>query len=105
MLPKEFSYENLLRIAPPMIALAALTVLPFATTGQLKKPAAPKSVRLYILDCGDITGVSEAIFGFKKGQLADTNMVTPRAARRCGTPVRSPMPTSRGIPPRQAPTA
>jgi glyoxylase-like metal-dependent hydrolase (beta-lactamase superfamily II) len=57
--------------------LAALATLPFAATGQQKKPPAPKSLRLYILDCGDITGVGEAQFGFKPGQLADSHMVTP----------------------------
>jgi N-acyl homoserine lactone hydrolase len=69
------------RLAPPfvpgMLALAALAILPFAATGQQKKPKAPKSVRLYILDCGDITGVGEVQFGFKPGQLADSRMVTP----------------------------
>jgi N-acyl homoserine lactone hydrolase len=65
------------RAIPPMIALAALATLPFAATGQQKKPAPPRSVRLYILDCGDITGVGEVQFGFKPGQLADSRMVTP----------------------------
>ena len=73
--------KNIFRVVsslvPPAIALAALAILPFAVTGQQKKPAPPKSVRLYILDCGDITGVGEAQFGFKPGQLADTRMVTP----------------------------
>ena len=65
------------RIALPALALVALPLLPFSATGQQKKPAAPKSVRLYILDCGDITGVGEAQFGFKPGQLADSHMITP----------------------------
>jgi len=65
------------RIALPALALVALALLPFSATGQQKKPAAPKSVRLYILDCGDITGVGEVQFGFKPGQLADSHMITP----------------------------
>ncbi len=69
--------RNILKIAPPAIVLAALAILPFAAPAQHQKPAPPKSVRLYILDCGDITGVGEAAFGFKPGQLADTRMVTP----------------------------
>src|SRR3984885_10245142 len=69
--------KTLFRIAPIAISLAALAGLPFAAAGQQKKPPAPKSVRLYILDCGDITGVGEAQFGFKPGQLAETRMVTP----------------------------
>ena len=67
----------LFRTVPPAIALAALAWMPLVAPAQQKKPAAPKSVRLYILDCGDITGVGEAAFGFKAGQLADTRMVTP----------------------------
>jgi N-acyl homoserine lactone hydrolase len=71
----------LFRTVPPlvgrMLALAALAILPFAANGQQKKPAAPKSVRLYILDCGDITGVTAVAFGFKAGDLADERMVTP----------------------------
>ena len=65
------------RVVLPVIAVIALAIVPFTATGQQKKPAAPKSVRLYILDCGDITGVGEAQFGFKQGQLADSRMVTP----------------------------
>jgi glyoxylase-like metal-dependent hydrolase (beta-lactamase superfamily II) len=69
--------KNIFRVVPLVIALAAVAVLPFAATGQQKKPPAPKSVRLYILDCGDITGVGEVQFGFKQGQLADSRMITP----------------------------
>ena len=67
----------LFRVALPAIALAARAMLPFAAPAQPRKPAPPKSVRLYILDCGDITGVGEVQFGFKPGQLADSHMVTP----------------------------
>ena len=65
------------RVVMPAIALATLATLPFIAPAQQKKPAAPKSVRLYILDCGDITGVGEVQFGFKPGQLADSHMITP----------------------------
>jgi glyoxylase-like metal-dependent hydrolase (beta-lactamase superfamily II) len=34
-------------------------------------------VRLYILDCGKITGLGAAAFGFKEGELATTEMITP----------------------------
>jgi N-acyl homoserine lactone hydrolase len=69
--------KNIFRIAIPAAALVLSAILPFAATGQTKTPAASKSLRLYILDCGDINGVGEAAFGFKAGQLADTRMVTP----------------------------
>jgi N-acyl homoserine lactone hydrolase len=57
---------------------SALTVLVvFSAAAQQGRPQAPKSVRLYILDCGKITGVGETAFGFKPGQLATTEMFTP----------------------------
>lgn len=67
----------LFRTVAPAAVLAAIATVPFTAPAQAKKPAPPKSVRLYILDCGDITGVGEAQFGFKPGQLADSHMVTP----------------------------
>jgi N-acyl homoserine lactone hydrolase len=57
-------------------ARAALVAEP-AARAQSSRAQAPKSVRLYILDCGIITGVGAAAFGFKDGQLATTEMVTP----------------------------
>ena len=68
--------SRILRLVPPAAAFVALAVLPFATA-QSKRPAAPKSVRLYVLDCGVITGVNASGFGFKEGDLATTDMVTP----------------------------
>jgi len=65
-----------IRFIPPAMALAALAVVPFLAA-QPSRPQPPKSVRLYVLDCGKITGVGEDRFGFKKGQLATTEMITP----------------------------
>lgn len=51
---------------------ATLAVLPLAGA------PAPKSVRLYLFDCGKITGVNPtAGFGFQPGELATSDMVTP----------------------------
>ena len=69
-------FTRILRLVPPAAVFAALAVLPFSS-GQPKRPAVVKSVRLYVLDCGVITGVSAAGFGFKDGDLATTDMVTP----------------------------
>ena len=68
--------SRILRFALPAVTLAGLTVLPIAI-GQPRRAQAPKSPRLYILDCGKITGVGAAAFGFKDGELATTEMVTP----------------------------
>jgi glyoxylase-like metal-dependent hydrolase (beta-lactamase superfamily II) len=68
---------NIPRFFFPAAALAALAVLPFASAQQQKRPPAPKSPRLYVLDCGNIVGVGAANFGFKDGELATTEMITP----------------------------
>jgi N-acyl homoserine lactone hydrolase len=65
-----------LRLLPPPAIFFALVSLPFAF-GQPRRAERPKSVRLYILDCGVITGVSGDSMGFKPGELATTDMVTP----------------------------
>src|SRR5262244_531743 len=59
-----------------LLIAAGLTAVS-ATAQQKNRPEPPKSVRLYILDCGKITGVGETQFGFKPGQLANTEMFTP----------------------------
>jgi glyoxylase-like metal-dependent hydrolase (beta-lactamase superfamily II) len=66
---------RIFRLVLPAMALATLATVPFAAAQQRPKP--PKSPRLYILDCGKITGVGETAFGFKQGQLATTEMTTP----------------------------
>jgi len=55
---------------------SALIAVPGIARAQ-RRPAAPKTLRLYILDCGNITGVSASAFGFKDNELATTEMVTP----------------------------
>ena len=67
---------RVLRLLVPAAAMAALVTLPFATAQQ-RRPQPPPSVRLYILDCGNITGVGAAAFGFQDGELATTEMTTP----------------------------
>jgi len=57
-------------------ALAGLTAQPSAIA-QAKKPVPPKSLRLYVLDCGKITVANGNSIGFKPGELATSNMVTP----------------------------
>src|SRR5487761_1708058 len=66
---------RIFRLCLPALALATLTA-PFAAA-QPRNPRPPASLRLYIFDCGKITGVSPAAFGFKDGELATTEMITP----------------------------
>lgn len=65
-----------LRLVVPAAALVALAAAPFLTA-QPRRAQLPKSPRLYVLDCGKITGVGATAFGFKDGELATTEMVTP----------------------------
>jgi glyoxylase-like metal-dependent hydrolase (beta-lactamase superfamily II) len=44
---------------------------------QQQKPQPPQSLRLYVLDCGDITGSSMEPYGLKPEDVASTSMVTP----------------------------
>ena len=57
-------------------ALIGLAVWPCANA-QTRKPAPPQSLRLYVLDCGRITVANGDSMGFKPGELATPNMVTP----------------------------
>jgi N-acyl homoserine lactone hydrolase len=69
--------KRILRLMPPIAAFAALAALSYAPAQQKGKAQPPKSMRLYILDCGNITGINAANFGFKEGELKDTEMFTP----------------------------
>jgi len=60
-----------------VLLIAAVLTAVSGAAQQKGRPEPPKSVRLYILDCGKITGVGETQFGFKPGQLATTEMFTP----------------------------
>lgn len=57
-------------------ALASLAALP-SIFAQARKPAPPKTLRLYVLDCGKITVANGDSMGFKPGELSTANMVTP----------------------------
>ena len=63
------------RFAPAAFALAGLLALP--SFAQTHKPAPPKTLRLYVLDCGKITVANGDSMGFKPGELSTANMVTP----------------------------
>jgi glyoxylase-like metal-dependent hydrolase (beta-lactamase superfamily II) len=68
---------RIMRYALPAAATIAFATAPFVTGQQARRAPAPSSLRLYVLDCGKITGMSPALFGFKDGELATTEMMTP----------------------------
>jgi N-acyl homoserine lactone hydrolase len=55
------------KILPAMIAAAA-ALAPFLPA-QSKRPAPPKSPRIYVFDCGEIQGLGVELFGFKPGEV------------------------------------
>lgn len=62
-----------------MIALAAVTLAAstLAAPPPHRAPHPPKSVRLYVFDCGVIEGLAPSLFGFKQGQLKTTELAVP----------------------------
>jgi len=52
-----------------------LASLPLAFAQTAPKP--PKSVRVYVFDCGSIKGLSPAMFNFKPEEVKGTEMVVP----------------------------
>ena len=56
--------------------LVSLFVLP-PGVAQTRKINPPKSLRLYVLDCGKITVANGDSMGFKPEELATSNMITP----------------------------
>jgi N-acyl homoserine lactone hydrolase len=67
----------LIRTMHCMLAAFSWLAAAQSAASQPAKPQAPKSLRLYILDCGKITGMSADSMGFKPGELATTDMITP----------------------------
>jgi N-acyl homoserine lactone hydrolase len=64
---------NLVLAAAALMGVAAWP----SANAQTRKPTPPKSLRLYVLDCGKITVANGNSMGFKPGELATSNMVTP----------------------------
>jgi glyoxylase-like metal-dependent hydrolase (beta-lactamase superfamily II) len=57
------------------ILLAALAAAPSSMAQKPPKP--PKSVRLYVFDCGVIKGLNVGLFGFKEGEVPPRDFVVP----------------------------
>src|SRR5579864_8947068 len=64
---------NLVLATAALIGVAAWP----SAHAQTRKPTPPNSLRLYVLDCGRITVANGDSMGFKPGELATSNMVTP----------------------------
>jgi N-acyl homoserine lactone hydrolase len=58
-----------------VLVLAAIAFAWSAAPDALKRPAPPKTPRLYIFDNGDIAGLDPTIFGFAKEELKSVDFV------------------------------
>jgi N-acyl homoserine lactone hydrolase len=66
-----------IRAVPAILAAAVVVAFGFLPATAQQQPQPPESPRLYVLDCGKIIIASAESLGFKPGELANTNMVTP----------------------------
>jgi N-acyl homoserine lactone hydrolase len=68
-----------MRIKTRILAALFLASVPLALAQNAPKatPKPPKSVRLYIFNCGSIKGLSPAMFNFKPEEVKATEMVVP----------------------------
>jgi len=55
----------------PLLALAAAALLLVPAALPQSKPKPPKSVRLYVFDCGTLTMANPALFGFTKEEVGE----------------------------------
>src|SRR5580704_3365300 len=62
------------RIAVAILASLALFITPLAIAAEHKAPALPKSLRLYVFNCGSLDISDPERFRFKKEELATTNL-------------------------------
>lgn len=58
-------------------AVAVALVSASFAAAQHRPPRPPKSVRLYVFDCGVIKGLDPKLFGFTKDQVKTTEMAVP----------------------------
>jgi N-acyl homoserine lactone hydrolase len=63
------------------VSLVATVLASAVTLGSVvaesHPPKSPKTLRLYVFDCGVITGMDPKLFNFKREELADTRMSVP----------------------------
>jgi N-acyl homoserine lactone hydrolase len=64
-----------IRIVPAAVAAAVSVAFSFSPANAQPQP--PQSLRLYVLDCGDITPANVDAYGLNPSEMATTKMVTP----------------------------
>jgi N-acyl homoserine lactone hydrolase len=64
-------------IAILSIAFLAIVAAIASARAQQPHPEAPKSLRLYVFDCGVIRGLDPALFNFKREEVKSTDFAVP----------------------------
>jgi N-acyl homoserine lactone hydrolase len=65
------------RTCPALFVGVMAIAIVVASAMPQPKTKPPKTVRLYVFDCGVIQGLDVGLFNFKKEELAETRMVVP----------------------------
>jgi len=60
-----------------LVAMLAIVAAVATSTAQQHKPKPPKSVRLYVFDCGVIKGLDPALFNFKREEVKTIDFAVP----------------------------
>jgi glyoxylase-like metal-dependent hydrolase (beta-lactamase superfamily II) len=60
-----------------LLAILAVAAVASTVAQQHHRARAPKTLRLYVFDCGVIKGLDPALFNFKKDELAETELAVP----------------------------
>lgn len=72
---------EIVRRMPAVLIMAALAIVAAAaaspTAAQHRPPKPPRTLRLYVFDCGVIRGLDPALFNFKKEEVATTDFAVP----------------------------
>ena len=66
-----------IRIVPAILAAAMSMAFGFPPANAQPGSQPPRSLRLYVLDCGKITPANVDAYGLKPSEMANTNMMTP----------------------------
>ncbi len=60
-----------------LLSILAVAAVASTVAQQRHRARTPKTLRLYVFDCGVIKGLDPALFNFKKEELAETELAVP----------------------------
>ncbi len=66
-----------LKVSPALVMCLVAIVVVASALAQRHMARAPKTLRLYVFDCGVIKGLDPALFNFKREEVATTDFAVP----------------------------